>query len=509
MTDGSHTVLIVDDHESTRETLSDVVKKSGQTPLTAKNGQEAFDLLDEHEIDVVLTDLRLPDLDGLEIVDRVKRDLPGVPVVLITAHGSEEVAVSAMKRGAADYLSKPLDLNRLRAVLEGAIRVRGLHIENIGLHRELDARTALAEIVGGSEKMRAIKESIRQVAPTNASVLIQGDNGTGKELVANAIYAASERVGKPFVKVAVAALPRDLLESELFGHEKGAFTGAHRQRKGRFELANRGTLFLDEIAAMPPETQIKLLRVLQEREFERVGGTETIRTDIRLICATNEDLEAGMEEGRFRQDLYYRINVIHIHIPPLRERVEDIPLLARHFVEQFPARDGSVREIAPEVMAAFRRHDWPGNVRELRNLIERLCITASGPRIELEHALRDLPPSVRAGVPESVPAARSSLRNDLSKGSGRFGGAGSGLRRRPGDAAEPSGGRDFAGKPEDAPRDSLDGSSLAGISLGDLERSAIEATLSAEGGNKTRTAKILGIGLKTLYRKIERYGIRV
>ena len=461
MSDRSYVVLIVDDHESTRETLSDVVKKSGHAPLTAKNGEEAARLLDEREIDVVLTDLRLPGIDGLEIVDRVKRDLPGVPVILITAHGSEDIAVSTMKRGAADYLAKPLDLNRLRVVLEGAIRVRGLHIENIGLHRELDARRALAEIIGDSEKMRAIKETIRQVAPTNASILIEGDNGTGKELVANAIYAASERAGKPFVKVAVAALPRDLLESELFGHEKGAFTGAHRQRKGRFELADGGTLFLDEIGAMPPETQIKLLRVLQEREFERVGGTETIGTDIRLVCATNEDLEAAMKEGRFRQDLYYRINVIHILIPPLKEWVEDIPLLVRHFVGLFPARDGSVKEVAPEVMDAFRRHDWPGNVRELRNLIERLCITASGPRIEP----KDLPANVRGAEAGPGPAAASTSR-----------------------AA---------------------GGSLAGMSLEELERRAIEATFKAEDGNKTRTAKLLGIGLKTLYRKIEKYGIAI
>jgi len=456
LTEGACTILIVDDHESSRETLSDVVRKAGHVAVLARNGREALALLDEREIDIVVADLKLPDIDGLEILDRVKRDHPGVPFILVTAHGSEDVAVSAMKRGASDYLSKPIDLNRLRAIVEGASRVRRLYLENIGLHRELDARVALGEIVGDSAPMRAVKEQIRQVAPTSASVLIQGENGTGKELVANAIYAASERVGKPFVKVAVGALPRDLLESELFGHEKGAFTGAHRQRKGRFELANGGTLFLDEISSMPLETQVKLLRVLQEREFERVGGTETIRTDIRLICATNEDLEKAMREGRFRQDLYFRINVIHIQLPPLRERADDIPLLVKHFLEEFPGRDGSVKEMSAEAMEALRRYNWPGNVRELRNLIERLCIMVGGPRIELAH----LPPAM-SGLAPREPQAGGALE------------------------------------------------SLAGIRLDELERRAIEATLRAEGGNKTRAAKVLGIGLKTLYRKLEAYGLRV
>ena len=456
MPDRTYTVLVIDDHKSTRDTLSDVVTKAGHKCLCAKNGREGLETIEESDVDVVLLDLRLPDADGLEVLDRIRRDRPGVPVILITAHGSEDVAVDAMKRGATDYLPKPLDLNRLRAVIEGAVRARALYEENIGLHRELDARRALSELVGDSPAMREIKETIRQVAPTSASVLIQGENGTGKELVANAIYAASERAGRPFVKVAVAALPRDLLESELFGHEKGSFTGAHRQRKGRFELADGGTLFLDEIGAMPPETQIKLLRVLQEREFERVGGTETIRTDIRLIAATNENLEESMRAGRFRQDLYFRINVIHVTLPPLRDRLDDIPLLARRFVEQFPARDGSVKDISSEVLAAFRGHDWPGNVRELGNLIERLCITAAGPVIAIEH----LPPALRGNAAaHAVPACG-------------------------------------------------DGVPLAGLRLDELERRAIAATLRAEEGNKTRAAKALGIGIKTLYRKIDRYGIR-
>jgi DNA-binding NtrC family response regulator len=454
----AYTVLIADDHESTRETLAEVVKKAGHKPLAAKNGREALSLIEDREVDIVLTDLRMPDLDGLDLLDRVKRDFDGVPVVLITAHGSEDVAVSAIKRGAADYLPKPLDLNRLRAVLESAARTRRLNIENIGLHRELDSRSALAEIVGESAAIKAVKEQIRQVAPTNASVLIQGANGTGKELVANAICAASERAGKPFVKVAVAALPPTLLESELFGHEKGAFTGAHKQRKGRFELADGGTLFLDEIAAMPAETQIKLLRVLQEREFERVGGTETIRSDIRLISATNEDPDEAMREGRLRQDLFYRINVIHIDLPALKDRADDVPLLVDHFVKEFPARDGTVKEVAPEVMAALGRHDWPGNVRELRNLMERLCITASGARIELAQ----LPPAMR--LPPTGAAADSDSRKEAME-------------------------------------------ALAGMTLADLERRAVEATMRAAGGNKTKAAKMLGVGLSTLYRKIERYGI--
>jgi DNA-binding NtrC family response regulator len=461
VTDREYVILIVDDHESTRETLKDVVAKAGNKPVLAKNGAEAFSQMQGHDVDIVLTDLRLPDTDGMDIMERVKRDMPGVPVILITAHGSEDVAVSAMKRGATDYLPKPLDLNRLRAVLEGAGRIRDIYLENIGLHRELDSRRALGEIVGDSAAIRAIKEQIRQVAPTNATVLIQGENGTGKELVANAIYASSDRAGKPFVKVAVAALPRDLLESELFGHERGSFTGAHKQRKGRFELASGGTLFLDEIGTMPIETQIKLLRVLQEREFERVGGSETIRSDIRLISASNEDLEQAMAELRFRQDLYFRINVIHIKLPPLRERQDDVPLLVKSFVNEFPARDGSVKEVSQDAMGALQQHPWPGNVRELHNLIERLCITASRQRIELS----DLPATIRgAAAAPVVPAA-------------------------------PAAGISF--------------DSLAGVPLEELEKRAIAATLAAESGNKTRTAKALGIGLKTLYRKIESYGISV
>ncbi|MHC4249667.1 MAG: sigma-54-dependent transcriptional regulator [Planctomycetota bacterium] len=454
-----YTVLIVDDHESTRDTLTDVVKQAGHSPVTAKNAVQAFERIENDEVDIVFTDLKLPDPDvsGLEIVDRVKRDLPGVPVVLITAHGSEDVAVSAMKRGATDYLSKPLDLNRFRATLEGTSRLRRLHVENQGLHRELDSRKALGEIVGESAAVKAIKEQIRQVAPTNASVLIQGANGTGKELVANAIYAASERVGKPYVKVAVAALPQELLESELFGHEKGAFTGAHKRRKGRFERANGGTLFLDEIGAMPTATQVKLLRAIQEREYERVGGTETIKADIRLICATNEDLEKAMAEGRFRQDLYYRINVIHIQLPPLKDRKDDVPLLVKRFVEEFPSRDGSVKEVRPEVMEALRVYDWPGNVRELRNALESLCITTTGPVIEPGR----LPPRMRP-PPDA-----------LSTGAGQ----------------------------------ELPGAALVGLSLAEIEARAVEATFRAVEGNKTRAAKLLGITLKTFYRKLVKYKI--
>jgi DNA-binding NtrC family response regulator len=455
----SYTVLIVDDHESTRDTLTDVVKQAGHSPIAAKNAVQAFDRIENDEIDIVFTDLMLPDPDtsGLEIVERVKRDLPGVPVVLITAHGSEEVAVSAMKRGATDYLAKPLDLNRFRATLDGASRLRRLYVENQGLHRELDSRQALGEIIGESASIKAIKEQIRQVAPTGASVLIQGANGTGKELVANAIHAGSERADKPYIKVAVAALPPELLESELFGHEKGAFTGAHKRRKGRFERANGGTLFLDEIGAMPAATQVKLLRAIQEREFERVGGTETIKTDIRLVCATNENLEKAMAEGRFREDLYYRIHVIRVDLPPLRERKDDIPLLVKRFVEEFPARDGSVKEVSPEVMEALRAYDWPGNVRELRNALESLCITSTGPIIEAAA----LPPRMRP----------------------------------PADALASSAGKD------------LPGAALVGLKLEEIEARAIEATFHAAEGNKTRAAKLLGIGLKTFYRKLVKYKI--
>lgn len=448
------TILVVDDHESTRQTVADAVKGHNAEALTAATAAEAREVFKDNEVDVVIMDLKLPDGDGLDLLDEFHRHAGQVPIVLITGHGSEDIAVNAIRRGAHDYIPKPVGLHRLRAVLEGALRTRSLYLENLALHRQIDARQAFRRIVGHSEAVREIIDTIRQVAPTNASILITGENGTGKELVADAVHAASDRAGRPFVKVAVPALPRDLLESELFGHEKGAFTGAFQSRKGRFELAHGGTLFLDEIGDMPYELQAKLLRVIESRQFDRVGGTETMTVDIRLICATNRDLWQMVQEGKFREDLYYRINVITIALPPLRERQEDVPLLANHFLDEFASPGSPKKTLTEKAMEVLTAYDWPGNVRELRNLIERLVIVVPGGEIDAQH------------LPSYV--------------------------RRSGDASPaPSGG----GLEE----------AFAGRALEEIERISVLATLKATGGNKTAAAKSLGIGLKTLYRKLEAY----
>ncbi|MBN1808776.1 MAG: sigma-54-dependent Fis family transcriptional regulator [Planctomycetes bacterium] len=449
------TVLVVDDHESTRETIAETMRGYDAVAEKASSVQQALAIFSETPIDIVITDLRLPDGDGLGLMEEILRRAPQVPVILITGHGSEDIAVDAIRRGAHDYIPKPIGLNRLRAVMEGAVRTRKLHLENLALHKQIDARRAFSRIVGNSPAITAIKDIIRQVAPTGATVLVTGENGTGKELVADAIHASSDRAGRPLIKIGVPALPRDLLESELFGHEKGAFTGALQSRKGRFELAHGGTLFLDEIGDMPVELQTKLLRALEMRSFERVGGTETIAVDIRLVCATNRDLEAMVKAGTFREDLYYRINVLRIDLPPLRERRDDIPLLVDHFMDEFTPAGRDRRHVNDEAMLAMTAYDWPGNVRELRNLVERLNITVAGDSIELKH----------------LPAQMS--------------GAG------PASAAGPVGA-------------AFDGQ-LAGRSLDEIERAAVLSTIKAQGGNKTQSAKVLGIGLKTLYRKLDAY----
>ena len=447
-----YTFLVIDDHAATLDTLSDIIRRSGHEPVIASTGSEGLAAMREKEIDIVFTDLRLPDVDGLVILDRVLRGYPGVPVVLITGHGNVEVAVNAMRTGATDFIEKPVDLGGIRGAIARAARDRAMQLRTEELERRLRESTAGGEMVGSSQHVRQTREEIKQVAGTNATVLIVGESGTGKEMVANAVYAGSTRRDKPFIKVAVAALPRDLLESELFGHEKGAFTSAIRQKKGRFERADGGTLFLDEIGELPPETQVKLLRVLEQREFERVGGTQTITVDIRLIAATNADLKELIAQGRFREDLYFRLNVITIALLPLRERREDIPLLVDHFLKMFPSSEGKAKQVTPEAMAALVAYDWPGNVREVRNLMEKLSIVVRGDAVEPRHLPAPLR-SERAASP--LPA----------------------------------------------------GNTLAGRELEDVEKEAIAATLDMVGWNKTRAAKLLGIGLKTLYRKIERYAI--
>ncbi|MCX7935738.1 MAG: sigma-54 dependent transcriptional regulator, partial [Planctomycetota bacterium] len=364
-------ILLVDDHETTRETLGEFLQDAGHEVFAAESQTEAFALLQQRDFDLVLTDWKLPDGSGMEIMKLAKRLYPSTPVVMITGHATIENAVEATRLGAYEYLTKPVDLNRLRVVVANA-----LHL--VELERRVERASALDAIVGHAPAIVQVKELIKQIAHTDVTVLIQGESGTGKELVANAIQALSPRAQGPFVKVNVAVLSAELIESELFGHEKGAFSGAIRQRKGRFELAHTGTLFLDEIGEMPLETQVKLLRVLQEREFERVGGTETLPIDIRLIAATNQDLRARVAKGLFREDLYFRVNVVKITVPPLRERMGDVPLLAEHFLRRFGMRYGSEKQFAPETMAILQAYHWPGNVREMENAIESAVVRTPG-----------------------------------------------------------------------------------------------------------------------------------
>ena len=459
----SRSILLVEDHETTRITLAGVIEREGCKVTAVASAGAAREKLREEEFDLVITDLRLPDGDGMDLLGEAKRLSAGTPVILITGHGSEETAVQAMKQGAFNYLAKPIDLHRLRAELDAALRWRAVQLQTAELQQEvLTRRRGDSDLLGVSEAIQKIKEKIRQIGPTHATILLSGESGVGKEVVAGALQAASDRAGKPFVKVNVAALPRDLLESELFGHERGAFTSALRLRKGRFELADGGTMFLDEIAECPPEIQVKLLRVLQEQEFERVGGVETIRTDVRLICATNKDLKKEMAEKRFREDLYFRINVIQIQIPPLREHREDIEVLAAHFLRQHALAGGRTMTLAPSVQEALKRYHWPGNVRELKNAIEHACLLSSGTEVRPD----TLPDDVLAR--EGAPFAQASL-------------------------AVPASGHGLLLPLE--------------LTLDEVERRYILALYEKAKGNKTLAAKLLGIGLKTLYRKLVKYGV--
>ncbi|HEY3322736.1 MAG TPA: sigma-54 dependent transcriptional regulator [Planctomycetota bacterium] len=469
----ARTVLLVEDHETTRITLAGVVEREGCKVTAVASAGAAREKVRDEEFDLVITDLRLPDGDGMEILEETKRLSAGSPVIIITGHGSEETAVQAMKKGAFNYLSKPIDLNRLRAEMESALRWRQVQLENAELQQELmTRRRGDSELVGISPAIQKIKDRIRQIGPTDATVLITGESGVGKEVVAGALQAASERAGRPYVKINVAALPRDLLESELFGHERGAFTSAVRMRKGRFELSDNGTLFLDEIAECPPEVQVKLLRVLQEQEFERVGGTETIRTDVRMIFATNRDLKTEMSTGRFRQDLYFRINVIQIPVPPLRERREDIEVLVPHFLREFNMRQNRNKTLPPQVLDVLCRYDWPGNVRELRNAIEHAFLLSPGEELAVDALPEDV--LAKTGAPTSV---------SLISGAG----------------ATPS---VMAAAAHDGPALALPLS----MKLEDVEQRFILAVYEKAKGNKTLAAKMLGIGLKTLYRKLVKYG---
>jgi len=444
------TVLIVDDEEGIRRSLAAILGDEGFATRSARDGDAALAELREHGApNVVLLDVAMPGRDGVEVLEELRATWPDLPVVMMSGHGTVETAVRATRLGAFDFIEKPLSIDKVLLTLQRALERAQLEGEN----RRLRAQAIRAhEILGTSEPVRKLKEQIRLAAPTNGWVLITGENGTGKELVARQIHLQSKRAEKPFVEVNCAAIPEELIESELFGHEKGAFTGAIAQKRGKFELAHEGTIFLDEIADMSLKTQAKILRILQEHKFERVGGTETIEVDVRVIAATNKSLEKEIAGGRFREDLYYRLAVIPFHVAPLRERREDIPILARAFVQEFCAESGvKPKEIGARALALLQAYAWPGNVRELRNLIERLVLMTPAPRIAAE----DLPDALRATAPREG----------------------------------------FAGGLDEARRS--------------FERDYLVAKLREHGWNISRTAEAIGIARESLSRKIRSFKIEI
>lgn len=397
-------VLIVEDESKMQRLLELSLNAEGYHTRAVSDAEAGLKLLRQEKFDIVLTDLKLPGMDGLEFLQAMKRSDAQIPVVLMTAFGTVETAVQAMKAGASDYVLKPFSLEEVKLILRKELEVRRLQEENRDLREALGKRYEFKNIVAGSPKMQEVLAIVDRVAPSNSTVLLGGESGAGKDLIARAIHQHSRRASGPFIKINCAAIPENLLESELFGYEKGAFTGAVTAKPGKFELADKGTIFLDEIGDVPPSVQVKLLRVLQEREFERLGGTKTIKVDVRLVAATNRDLRAALEQGTFREDLYYRLNVVPIDIPPLREHKEDVPALVRLFVERF-AREGAkdVSGVTPAAMRKLMDFHWPGNVRELENIIERAVALTGGNRIDEDDIRLDLAPAPRAAAGAAFP----------------------------------------------------------------------------------------------------------
>ena len=391
------TILIVEDEAKMRRLLELNLGEDGFSTLSAGDAETGLKLLRENTVDLVVTDLKLPGMNGLEFLQAVKRQNAALPVVVMTAFGTVETAVEAMKGGASDYVLKPFSLSEMRMVIRKELDVRDLREENRSLREALGKRYVHPNVVARSPKMQEVLATVDRVAPTNSTVLLGGESGVGKDLIARAIHEKSRRASGPFIKINSTAIPENLLESELFGYEKGAFTGATASKPGKFEMADKGTLFLDEIGDVPPAIQVKLLRVLQEREFERLGGTRTVKVDARLIAATNRDLREALEQGTFREDLYYRLNVVPIDIAPLRQRKEDIPDLVNLFISRFAGDSGKpVKSITPEAMQILVNYHWPGNVRELQNIIERACALAKGSVLEAPDIHLDLRPAKAA-----------------------------------------------------------------------------------------------------------------
>ncbi|MCP2518942.1 sigma-54 dependent transcriptional regulator [Candidatus Aminicenantes bacterium AC-708-M15] len=414
-------ILIVDDEKSILDLLSMVFKKEGYNVYTALSSQRALELLDERDIDLVITDIKMPGMSGLSLLTHIKENYPDVPVIMITAYGSTREAVQALKAGALDYITKPFDIDELKIVVRNALHKRQLEQENIHLKKELTKRYSFENIVGKSKKMQEIFNLIERIAPTDATILIYGESGTGKELVAKAIHYKSLRRNNKFVSINCGALPENLLESELFGHVKGSFTGAYSDKRGLFEVANKGTLLLDEIGEMNPMTQVKLLRALQERKIRRVGGVEEIEIDVRIIASTNQNLKEKIKKGEFREDLFYRLNVINITLPPLRERKEDIPLLVEHFVEKYSKQfRKEKKEVTPEVMKVFQDYHWPGNIRELENVIERAMALSQGNKITIDDIPKEIIHPATVEMPVSIPEEGFNLNSHLEEISRRY-----------------------------------------------------------------------------------------
>ena len=444
------TVLIVDDEESIRKTLSILLKRNGFSAEEATNGLEAMEMMANSPYDLVIADLNMPVMGGIDLLKRVKEDHSDTEVIILTAYGAIQSAVEAIKLGAYDYLTKPIEPKDIMILVRNAVERKRLDMEVRHLKRALRDSFSKKTIVGQSPAIVKLLEFIDQVSATDSTVLIYGETGTGKELVARAIHGGSRRREMPFIPINCGALPESLLEAELFGYEKGAFTGALASKKGLFEEADRGTIFLDEISATSPMTQVKLLRVLQEQEIRRVGSNKTVKIDVKVIGATNQELAQLVRDGKFREDLYYRLNVISIEIPPLRERKEDLPLLVEHFLKEISSKEnGTLKRLSPGAMKAIYEYDWPGNVRELRNTLERATVLSKSPRIE-HH---DLPQELQAGRgPRFAPKTREG--------------------------------------------------GLKGI-----EKEYIESLLKDNAWNYSKTARELGIARNTLLKKIEEYGL--
>ena len=437
-------ILIVDDEKGIRDGLRLFLKREGHSTFTAEDGKEALEILEKNDIDLVISDLRMPHINGDELLAFIKKDYSGVQVIILTGHGTVENAVEAMRNGAYDFLIKPLNLDKLGLIVKRALSQRQLEIDNKLLKKKLNIFSK--QMIGKSDKMIKISNLIEQVAPSKTSVLILGENGVGKEVIANLIHDFSNRKSNPFIKVHCAALSENLLESELFGHEKGAFTGAVKEKKGRFELADKGTIFLDEIGEISQNIQVKLLRVIQEKSFERVGGEKTINVDVRIIAATNRNLKKEVEEGRFREDLYYRLNVVQITVPPLRERKEDILLMMSSFIQNFSEENNKkIKEITKKAKTALYNYNWPGNVRELKNVLEAAVVLSKDGVIDIN----DLP---------------TYLKNEDDQGN-------------------------FLKIKMPA-------------TIDEIEKEAIISTLALANGNKSKTAEMLNMNRKTLYAKL-------